>query len=102
MTTQNKRLQTLDKFLSTHGHVAANALSVYAERMRGEALPLLAHYEKIKDDPEARAAQDKTLITTNGLVGIANRFKDSADRADKAREALRDLIDDDDDEALDV
>jgi hypothetical protein len=88
---ERERRLRLEQFIDQHGGVIGTALEVYARQMREQAEPLLARYEEIKDDPERKAEQDGTWITTLGLKHTAGLFGDSADRADKAAKELQDL-----------
>jgi hypothetical protein len=87
--SQRARRLKLEEFIDTYGATISTALEVYAEYMRKEAGPLLARFEEIKDDPEARATQDASWVTTLGLRHMAGLFNENAGRADKAAAALR-------------
>ncbi len=91
-TMQNLAYRLSD-FESTHGHVVTNALTVYAERMRKDADAIQAQYDAIKDSPEARTAQDASMVTTMGLFHAAQAVREAADTADAAREAYENLSD---------
>lgn len=45
-------------------------------------------YAQIKDDPQARAAQDQTLVTTEGVRMSGEMFRDAASKASNAHDAL--------------
>jgi hypothetical protein len=50
-------------------------------------------YDRIKDDPRAVTAQDRSVITTEGLTISAERFAANADQARAAHTALTDFDD---------
>lgn len=93
MRAQERRLAELEEFLEMYSHTIANSLEVHARTMRDAAREVADGYLAIKDDPQARAAQDKTLITTNGLREAAEIFTEQARRDDVAAEALQHLLD---------
>lgn len=80
----NLPVMELETFDQRHHAVVTIALAVYIEYMRDEAGKALAAYEAIKDDPEKRAAQDKTFMTTRGLHQSGVLFDQSADSAQRA------------------
>lgn len=87
----------IDEWFMVHGYEAVNALMVQAEHMTKAADDALASYEKITAaGPEAIAAQDKTMVTTEGFKTMAEIFYQAADRARDAREALQDILDSED------
>lgn len=92
------RADRLEQFLDEYGSVIENALRVYAEKYREEAKPLRARYEEIKGDEAKRAEQDATWITTSGLKHMAGLFSETADRAERAMEKLRELEEGEDDD----
>ena len=79
------------EFESAYGPVVMAALRAYAEHMKADAERVQTAYDEIKDDPEKCAAQDKSLITTRGLIQSAEMFQDAALKADEARAAFQDL-----------
>lgn len=79
------------EFAQAHGTMVRTALTSYISNMTEIAGQTQAGYDAIKDDPAAREAQDKTMITTNGLKHSAALFRESADRARKALEAFNEL-----------
>jgi len=89
-----KRLQAFEEWANTHGDSADNALMLFSERMGKAAAEVMTDYNRIKDDPEARARQDASFMTTEGLRMSAELVQGAANRADKAREALRILRED--------
>jgi hypothetical protein len=93
MTTREDRdrLALLEAFYRDHGTIVRTALTPYIEKMRDVAEECLRGYEAIKDDPEKRAAQDKTQITTLGLYHMSQLFTESADKAQAAYRALERL-----------
>lgn len=96
MRTARQTAAALEEFRSEHSHTVDNALMLQAERMRKSAAEIQASYDKIKDDPEARAAQDATMITTEGLRIAALMAQEAADRAEAARTAWASLTQDGD------
>lgn len=101
MTTRADRLRlaALKDFTATYGHVVTAALRAYSEQMRRSASSLREGYDQIKDDPEARAAQDKTILPTAGILPSADVFQDSAKLGDRAMEAWENLLDSEEDPA---
>jgi hypothetical protein len=94
MKTPTEVRAALAEFENQHGHVVTTALRVYAECMRKDAAEIQAGYDKIKDDPEARARQDASMFTMSGLLWTAQAVREAADQADKAREAWESLAED--------
>lgn len=90
-TTLNEKVES---FFEEHEYMLTTALTSYIDMMRQEAGRALAAYEAIKDDPEQRAAQDKTLMTTNGLKISSLMIRDAADRAENTLQALEQLFED--------
>src|SRR5512142_2424298 len=93
-----ERLERFEDFFSTPEYVIRNALTVYAERMQSDGDKFMAQYKAIKDKPELREQQDQSMITTEGVRMAAEMVMEAAQRADKTRQALADLLDGDDDE----
>ncbi len=91
-----ERLQELELFIDRYASVIDTALRTYAEDMTASAVPLEAQYRNVSADPERRAAQDKSWVTTNGLKHMAVLLRESANQAVKARSALAELEEDDD------
>lgn len=102
MSKQDGRLRRLEEFLAAHAGTIGTALEVYARYMREESGKVTAIYAAIKDDPERRAAQDQSFITTRGLRMTGEILADAATRAEKAHAALADLTDDSDDSDSDA
>ena len=96
--TDSERLERFEDFLTTHEYVIRNALTVYAERMQADGDKFMVQYNAIKDKPELRAQQDQSMITTEGVRMAAEMVMEAAQRADKTRQALTDLLEGDDDE----
>lgn len=59
----------------------------------------MAGYQRIKDDPEARAAQDNSLVTIEGLRMASEIATDNVTTAQAALDALDALIDSETDES---
>lgn len=95
MTNNSKRLTQLTEFISEHESIIKTALTVYAEYMEKESKSALDAYRQIKDDPERRAAQDNSLMTTNGLRMSGEIFQQAADKAQRAYEALEEITEED-------
>lgn len=93
MRAQEKRLAALEEFVALHSRTIENALQSHALSMREAAEEASGIYNVIKDDAEARARQDNSFITTNGLSQAARILTDQADRDDAAVEALQHLLD---------
>lgn len=98
MMTDSDRLERFRDFFAAHEYVIRNALTVYAERMQADGDKFMAQYNAIKDKPELCARQDESMITTEGVRMAAEMVIDAAQRADKTRQAMADLLDGDDDE----
>ena len=96
MSGRDKRLHALEDFLAEHAGVITIALETYARTMLEESSRLHASYTAIKDDPDKRAAQDKTLITTHGIRMAGEILADASKRATAARTALVRLAEPDD------
>lgn len=102
MSSKLSTADALANFDAAHGHVVTNALNIYAEDMRKTA----SEAEAASRQPERPAApphasQDGTTTvniqpTPAGYAGMAQLFREAADRADRAREAYEALTDDDD------
>lgn len=89
----------LEVFRRHHGRDTLDALAWYARYMRQNSDEIQASYDQIKDDPEARARQDASIVTTNGLLHSARAVREAAGRADEtatAYKALRDRASADD------
>jgi hypothetical protein len=91
MRTARQTAAALDEFRAEHGQTINNALMLQSERMRRSATEIQAGYDRIKDDPEARARQDASMITTEYLRQRARMAQEAADRADAARQAWEEL-----------
>jgi len=78
-------------FSATYGSAVRSALAWFAGYMRGNAAQTQASYDSIKDDPEAVARQDQSMMTTNGLAHSARIFAETADKADEALAAYKAL-----------
>jgi hypothetical protein len=73
------------RLLEQHSELILSALESYRRELetsqqevtRGAA-ECQAGYDKIKDDPAACAAQDRTMVTTAGLYHMARMFTESA------------------------
>lgn len=78
------------QFLNKHQYVITTALNVYVSHMRENALETARQLEKL-DTPEKRAAQDQSLVTTDGLRHMIAAFSQAAHSAEAALEALEDL-----------
>lgn len=87
------RLQQLEAFISEHGNTIRTALETRSREMNKAADEAMEGYNAVKDDPEKRAAQDQSQVTTRGLLSFARIFTDNAGRASRARAAL-DLLED--------
>jgi hypothetical protein len=83
--------EELAVFVEKYGYQVFNALENQASHMAKAAEYAQAAYDKIKDDPEARAVQDATLITTEGLRQSARRFTEEVRRATLAAQAWDEL-----------
>jgi hypothetical protein len=81
----------LEQFETGFGAVLTTALRAYSEDMRKNAAELQKHYDKIKDDPAARAAQDDSMITADGLAHMARGMRESAERGARAQESWEQL-----------
>jgi hypothetical protein len=86
-----EQLQKLQLFLSAHEGIIRTALEVYARNMTEVAAESMAAYDRVKDDAAARAAQDNSILTVQGLLTSARIFTESAERAERALEALEKL-----------
>jgi hypothetical protein len=95
MRTARQTANALGEFTGQYGYTVTNALMVYSERMTKDADEIQAAYDRIKDDPEARARQDASMSTTEGLFHIAQVLREAASQADAAREAWEALTEDD-------
>jgi hypothetical protein len=78
-------------FKTTHGDMAVRALRWFAAYMYREAASARTLYETLTADPEAAARQDQTMFTTNAYDYSAKAFAQSAEQADRAREAFKAL-----------
>lgn len=96
MKTPAQIRTALDEFRAEHGQTIDNALMLQSERMHKSAAGIQASYDQIKDDPEAAAAQDASMVTTSGLRIAARMAQEAADRADAARQAWETLTEDGD------
>lgn len=85
------RLEQVEEFLQQHAQIINTALAVYARNMKEESENALAGYRAIENDPYARAKQDGTVITTDGLLQSSQILMDAAGRATSARIALENL-----------
>lgn len=83
--------EELAVFVEKFGYQVLNALENQASHMAEAAAHAQAAYDAIKDDPAARAVQDSTLITTNGLLQSARRFTEEVHRATLAAQAWDEL-----------
>jgi hypothetical protein len=85
MTMSTKTQDRLVALLERHEDIVLAALDGYRaeiEKSRDEctraAKECQEGYDRVKDDPAARAAQDRTGITTMGLYHLARRFTEGA------------------------
>jgi hypothetical protein len=97
-TAMQKLADDLDEFTVKYGYTVTNALMVYSEHMTKDADEIQAAYDTIKDEPEARARQDKSMITTEGLRWSVQAIREAVSQADAAREAWEALTDLDDED----
>ena len=97
-TAMQATVNRLDEFTGKYGYTVTNALMVYSERMTKDADEIQAGYDRIKDDPEASAAQDETMVTTAGLHHAVRAIREAVEQADAARKAWEELTDPDDEE----
>jgi len=96
MPTRNA--PAFEAFEAQYGYTVTNALMVYSDRMRKDADAIQAEYDRIKDDQEAQARQDASMVTTAGLLHSARAIREAADQADAAREAWEALTEGDDED----
>jgi hypothetical protein len=82
---------TVEEFISQHGYTVTNALQVHMTFMREEAANAQNGYEKIKDDPAGRAAQDQTIVSTDGLQSFGMVFTEDANRTESALRAWEEI-----------
>ncbi len=94
--TPRQKIAALEDFVGEHGYTVTNCLQVYASHMREDSAQTMASWEAIKDNPEAAAKQDKTLMTTNGLYQSAVMFRQAAESAERALAAWEELTEPDD------
>lgn len=73
------------EFLTEHTAIVQAALRVYIERMTE------AGYQEATADPARRAAQDRSLVTTEGLRQSAELFEQQSTHAQAALDLLTDL-----------
>lgn len=92
------RQPELESFLAEHSTIIETALRLYAVHQRKEGEKLHESYELIKDNAQARALQDQSLITTHGLRTAGSMLKEAAERADRARRDLAALTEADDED----
>lgn len=85
--TELKLLQ----FLGDYEHVITNAVQAYIGEMTAAAQEAQGAYDSIKDDPEKVRKQDQTFMTTQGLAYSAQLFRESAEQAQRALDALEEL-----------
>jgi hypothetical protein len=78
-------------FTATYSRAVNSALAWFAGYMRGNAAEVQAGYDQIKDDAEARARQDQSMMTTSGLFHSARMFTEAADQADATLAAYKAL-----------
>ena len=78
-------------FSTSHGTAAIAALTWYVAYMRQNAADFQAGYDAIKGDPEARAKQDQSMVTTMGVFHAGRVASEAADQADAALAAYRQL-----------
>lgn len=81
-------------FSQRHGAVITTALRAYIEDARKTAAAFQAEYDKIRDNPIARAVQDQSLVTTDGLKYTAQNWRENAQRAEAALAAYTALVED--------
>lgn len=96
--TLTDQIAAYEEFVDVHGYTLLYAANVYAERFRKEAANAQAAYDAISADPKLAAEQDKSLMTTNGLRQSARLFTEAANRAEEAANALRVLIEGEEDD----
>lgn len=95
---EDERLQNLELFVTEYASVIDTALRVYAEDMTANAKPLEVQYDQVYGDPELRARQDNSWVTTMGLKHLAALLRDSASQALRARAALARLEEEEEDD----
>jgi hypothetical protein len=78
-------------FSTTYSGAVRSALAWYAGYMRGESASAQASYDAIMADPEARARQDASMMTTSGLHHAALMFAEAADQADETLAVFKTL-----------
>ena len=91
MRTARQMANALDDFANRHGYTVTNALMVYSGQMRKDADMIQAQYDKIKNNEKTRERQDQTVVTMNGLLYTMQACRESAARADAARDAWESL-----------
>jgi hypothetical protein len=92
MTKQEQAvLDAVLTLMARHENTIGNALDVYIRDMTKTANETQSEYESVKDDPEAAARQDASLITVNGLKHAAQMFREAADHAQLALDELEEL-----------
>jgi len=79
------------QFFADHENTITNALQIHVRDMTKIAEETQTAYEQISKNPATVAAQDQTIMTTNGLRMSAQMFRNSAERAQKALDALEAL-----------
>lgn len=92
MTTTQTEAGRLAAFAEEHGHVIANALQVYAERMRETA----AQCETAATGPEPGPAPEQPGVinltpTPRGWASMARAFTEAAERAERAAKAWEEI-----------
>lgn len=90
------RNDRIAKFVESSVWTIANALSNHAERMEQAAKEARTAYDAGQSDPEVKAAQDASLLTSNGLKFSAELFEQEAEKARKVCDDLQALLDSDD------
>ncbi len=88
----NETMRALGLFVVTNEHSIANALGNHVAHMRKAADEAIEAYATATATPEAKAAQDASLMTTNGLLRSAEIFQQEAAKAQGILDKLNELL----------